>query len=640
MTTKTIRQWLAPPVFPGDEEKTQRAGLLSLVLLICLCLTTLSILAVVLGTTVSTRTLVIVMVWWLLLLQSLRWLHRGKLSWVQLTLTSVFFVVIAAINISQGSVRSSTTALHVFWVTLVVTLYRLPGLVVATSISSLTVLGLIQAENAGLLPQPNLNVGVTQWLFLTILFAVTAALAYYTNQFTQRALERSRSENAQRILAEAELRKLTRAVEQSPASIIITDLDGNIDYVNPRFSSVTGYATDEAIGKNIRLLKSNETRAETYRQMWAALKAGREWRGELVNRKKDGTLYPESTNISPVTDLHGVTTHYLAVNEDITLRKRAEQAWLVSEERHRILAESARDVIWSMAPDGTISYVSPSVEALRGFTPAEAIRQTMDEILTPGSQAISMGYFSKLLADVAAGEPAESFRGELEYRCKDGSTIWTQVIAHPLFSDQGFVELLGVSRDISEHKRLLRELQLAKDATEAANQALQSANAELSRIATTDPLTGIWNRRHFEQVAAAEREQALRYMQPLSMLLFDIDHFKQVNDRFGHQTGDQVLIALTRLVGQALRATDVLARWGGEEFVVVMPHCTEPEAMQLAEKLRVLVAAHPFPQVGAVTVSLGVAQFETDETLDDWFKRVDQALYDAKSGGRNTVRIG
>jgi diguanylate cyclase (GGDEF)-like protein/PAS domain S-box-containing protein len=549
-------------------------------------------------------------------------------------------VVIAAINISQGSVRSSTTALHVFWVTLVVTFYRLPGLVLATSISSLTVLGLILAENAGLLPQPNLQVGVTQWLFLTILFAVTAALAYYTNQFTQQALERSRSENAQRILAEAELRKLTRAVEQSPASIIITDLAGTIDYVNPRFSSVTGYAADEAIGKNMRLLKSNATRAETFRQMWAALKAGREWRGELVNRKKDGTLYPESTNISPIIDIHGVTTHYLAVNEDITQRKRAEQALLVSEERHRILAESALDVIWSMAPDGTITYVSPSVEALRGFTPAEAMRQTIDEILTPASQAISMGYFSKLLADVAAGEPAESFRGELEYRCKDGSTIWTQVIAHPLFSDQGFVELLGVSRDISEHKRLLRELQLAKDATEAANQALQSANAELSRMATTDPLTGVWNRRHFEEVAAAAREQALRYKQPLSMLLFDIDHFKQVNDRFGHQTGDQVLIEMTRLVGQALRATDVLARWGGEEFVVVMPHCTEPEAMQLAEKLRVLVAAHPFPQLGAITVSLSVAQFQADETLDDWFKRVDQALYEAKAGGRNTVRLG
>jgi diguanylate cyclase (GGDEF)-like protein len=266
--------------------------------------------------------------------------------------------------------------------------------------------------------------------------------------------------------------------------------------------------------------------------------------------------------------------------------------------------------------------------------------QTTEEILTPASQAVSLGYFAQLHADLVAGRPPQSFREELEYRCKDGSTVWTEVLAIPLLSNGGLVEVLGVTRDISEHKRLVRELHQAKDATEAANQALLNANEELARMATTDPLTGIWNRRHFELVADAEAAQARRYERPLSLLIFDIDHFKSINDHFGHQTGDHVLIELTELVGQALRDADVLARWGGEEFVVIIPHCGAQDALLLAEKLRALVAGHPFSEVGTVTVSLGAVQYKCDETLDDWFKRVDLALYEAKSGGRNTVRLG
>jgi diguanylate cyclase (GGDEF)-like protein len=213
-------------------------------------------------------------------------------------------------------------------------------------------------------------------------------------------------------------------------------------------------------------------------------------------------------------------------------------------------------------------------------------------------------------------------------------------MAHPLVGDDGVVEILGVTRDIAEHKRLVHDLQEARDATETANQALQRANAELARMATTDPLTGIANRRHFEQLADAARAQAKRYAKPLSLLMFDIDHFKRINDRFGHLTGDQVLVELTGLVARALRDTDTLARWGGEEFVVIMPHCAASDAMQLAHKLRALIANRAFAEVGGVTVSLGVAEFKPDESVDDWFKRVDNALYEAKAGGRNTVRLG
>jgi|GEM_PF-1077562 len=126
--------------------------------------------------------------------------------------------------------------------------------------------------------------------------------------------------------AEEELRKLSRAVEQSPASVVITDLKGDIEYVNPKFSAVTGYSFQEALGQNPRVLKSDLMDPAIYRDMWQTLARGEEWRGELLNRKKSGELYWEYASLSPIKTAGGQTTHYLAVKEDITPRKLAEEA--------------------------------------------------------------------------------------------------------------------------------------------------------------------------------------------------------------------------------------------------------------------------------------------------------------------------
>lgn len=202
------------------------------------------------------------------------------------------------------------------------------------------------------------------------------------------------------------------------------------------------------------------------------------------------------------------------------------------------------------------------------------------------------------------------------------------------------LRMSGTHEDITERKRYEAELNRAREAAEAAARALESANAELQRLATTDRLTGIWNRAYFEEAAAKEIERALRYGEPLSLLLFDIDLFKIINDTHGHLVGDQVLVELARRVGQNLRALDVLARWGGEEFVVMLPHSGAAEAMSAAEKLRVLIQSTPFPAVGQVTSSFGVALFRPADNLDIWLKRADDALYMAKAAGRNQVCPG
>ena len=145
---------------------------------------------------------------------------------------------------------------------------------------------------------------------------------------------------ARRRQSEDQLRKLSRAVEQSPSTVIITDLDGNIEYANPKFTTVTGYTLDEVRGKNPRILKSGETPPAEYHRLWETITAGGEWRGEFHNMRKNGELFWEMASISPIKNADGVITHFLAVKEDITARKHAETA----EREQRALAEALRDI--------------------------------------------------------------------------------------------------------------------------------------------------------------------------------------------------------------------------------------------------------------------------------------------------------
>jgi two-component system cell cycle response regulator len=160
---------------------------------------------------------------------------------------------------------------------------------------------------------------------------------------------------------------------------------------------------------------------------------------------------------------------------------------------------------------------------------------------------------------------------------------------------------------------------------------------DLEFKAFTDVLTGTCNRARLQTLLYAEMQRSQRHGQPLSVLLFDVDHFKRVNDTFGHQTGDLVLVELTSVVSQNLRASDVLARWGGEEFMIVSPDITLEAALQLAEKLRKIIENHDFPCAGHITSSFGVAQYLPQDTITTLTERADQALYHAKRAGRNRV---
>jgi len=168
---------------------------------------------------------------------------------------------------------------------------------------------------------------------------------------------------------------------------------------------------------------------------------------------------------------------------------------------------------------------------------------------------------------------------------------------------------------------------------------LRARVADLELRADTDYLTGSWNRAHLGRVIDTELARSMAARSPVSFVMLDIDHFKHINDSLGHLAGDVVLRELVKLVRSEVRATDLVFRWGGEEFVVLLSSTGYRHATIVAENLRKAVAAHGFPGAGTVTISLGVAEHDGNEDPGAWFKRLDEALYEAKGTGRNRVVV-
>jgi diguanylate cyclase (GGDEF)-like protein len=159
----------------------------------------------------------------------------------------------------------------------------------------------------------------------------------------------------------------------------------------------------------------------------------------------------------------------------------------------------------------------------------------------------------------------------------------------------------------------------------------------ITEIAQKDELTQIYNRTKFNSILSLSLRNAEIYEEPFTLILFDIDHFKSVNDKFGHNVGDQVLVELSSLIKGQLRTQDSFARWGGEEFIILSEGASEKDAYMLANRLRETIEAFPFSSVEKLTCSFGLSQFEMNDTAISLLKRADDALYQAKDSGRNKV---
>jgi len=254
----------------------------------------------------------------------------------------------------------------------------------------------------------------------------------------------------QRKQAEEELKKLSQAVQQSPASVVITDLKGTIEYVNHKFCEVTGYTFEEAIGQNPRILKSGHTPAKVYRELWKTIKAGNEWRGEFQNKKKNGELYWESATISPLKSADGSTAYYLAVKEDVTERKEMEESLREKEARFRGYFEHSQVGMAVTSPTKGWVEANDQLQSMLGYTLDELRQTTWAEITHPADIDEDAKQFERMLA----GE-IEHYALDKRFMRRDGEIVYTNLTVACIRAETGDVlYVLASFQDITERKKM------------------------------------------------------------------------------------------------------------------------------------------------------------------------------------------
>ncbi|MBN1332643.1 MAG: sensor domain-containing diguanylate cyclase [Synergistales bacterium] len=309
-----------------------------------------------------------------------------------------------------------------------------------------------------------------------------------------------------------------------------------------------------------------------------------------------------------------------------TIQQRAlmEKAFRKSEERFHLALEATNDGIWDWEIRTGRVYFSPSYYSMLGYEPYELPQSyhTWEGLLHPDERESVKERIFKHIENKDQGY-------EIEFRLKTREGGWLWVLSRGKVverdKDGSPLRLVGTHSDISRRKEF--------------EEQMEKMNRELYISATTDRLTGLLNRQRFEEILILEMDRAARYGNSLSMLMFDIDDFKKLNDSLGHQAGDVALQEVAQVIQKRIRSSDYSARWGGDEFMILLLADMD-NAFSIADSLRKEIAICDIPGIGGVTISIGVVQYGEKDDVDSLIKRADDALYRAKTSGRNRTEKG
>jgi diguanylate cyclase (GGDEF)-like protein/PAS domain S-box-containing protein len=302
-----------------------------------------------------------------------------------------------------------------------------------------------------------------------------------------------------------------------------------------------------------------------------------------------------------------------------------EENDMPSEELYRDLVENMHDGVYFVDRERRITYWNRGAERITGYTAAEVVGKSCADNILVHVDAIGRQLCQgscPLSASMADGAPHEA---EVFLHHKQGDRLPVWVRTSPLLDDRGdFTGAVEMFTDISPRQALAQQVE------------------ELKRLALVDPLTGLPNRRHLETQLHSRLEELRRSGAGFGLLFVDIDHFKQVNDRYGHDTGDRVLTTVANTLSHSVRPFDLVCRWGGEEFAGIFPHTDTATLQRIAERQRVLVA-HSRVDTGIeelnVTVSIGGCVANPEDSAASLVKRADGHMYASKANGRNRVTI-
>lgn len=372
---------------------------------------------------------------------------------------------------------------------------------------------------------------------------------------------------------------------------------------------------------------------------------------ETEDQTLPGWVWPVMVGGALLLLTTAVTAAYFArlnrrLEKEVWIRQRTEVALRDSEERYRRLAEQSQDVIWTLDL-GTrrFTYVSPAIERARGFTAAEVMAQPFEAALTPASAQLASAMLESHLARIREGDmTAMSAILELDQPHRDGRIMRAEIVASFLFDDRRQpTAILGVSRDITARRLTEEQLRSANERLRQQLEEIGHLQAALQEQAIRDSLTGCFNRRYMDETLERELSRARREGYPLALVILDLDHFKSINDTYGHLAGDEALRQLADTLHADIRQEDVLCRYGGEEFIILMPRMPLSIAAERAERWRLKIEAIRI-EFGnfelAFTASAGVAAYpDHGKTPDQLTHAADLALYQAKESGRNRVVI-
>ncbi len=423
--------------------------------------------------------------------------------------------------------------------------------------------------------------------------------------------ERKRMEKE---LRDSEKRTAT-ILRLSPIVIgVSTVAEGRYTDVNDAFEKVLGYSQAETIGRtsfDLNLWVDANTRSNIIHELQ---ERGRVENLEIHLRRKSGEVFPALIFITPI-DLRN-TPCLLTMMMDITDRKRVEEQLRETRDALQTIIYSSPLAILTLDAEDQVTMWNPAAEGMFGWSDKQILGQadpTVPENKIKEHDALRNATLSGM-----------SFSNMDTLRMKkDGEQFPVSLSVAPLRGQQNeVIGRLHIITDITERKKLQEELR---------------------QQATTDELTKVSNRRHFIELANSEVKRAIRLKRPPAVALIDIDHFKQINDTYGHATGDLALIAFTKICQKQIREIDVFARFGGDEFVLLFPETTQEQAYDIVERIRLALTKKPVDLEGkqvTITLSCGIASLGDEQTsFDALLNRADQALYRAKEAGRNRVVI-
>lgn len=435
---------------------------------------------------------------------------------------------------------------------------------------------------------------------------------------------------------EVELQALVNA---TPGVSLLIDLEGTILCANLQSTTHFGIEMERLIGTNVYSLFDDATaavRRATVRQVESQ-------RVPVVLEDERNGMYFRH-NLVPALDPDGVVRRVAVFAENITERKKAQMALQASEEQYRFLAENTADTVWRLDDRMCFTYVNGAYILSTGFSREEILGRPVMEFFTPEGRAIVTDMMQKRKANEAAGVTNASLRFEVPHVRKSGEPFWVEINSNPIYDAAGaIVAFNGIARDVHERKQYQKKLEDTNRLLKEQLQENVALHAMLTEQTLRDPLTGLHNRRYLEETLPRELSRAKRVGYPMALIMVDLDHFKRVNDTYGHPTGDAVLKAMASILLHGAREGDIICRYGGEEFLVALPNMTIESALERAKTWQSALSSTSIRH-GAfsikTTLSAGISAFPNNGAdVDTLLRLADEALYRAKANGRDRVEF-